>query len=485
MNLPFDDEFLQQLIDAVGVGVAMYDITGRFQYVNKTYAEMLNTDRETLSGATIWEVNPQFDESKFEAYWESFSSGETRFAETIHAYGETTVQVGTATTRTTVDGTTYHIGTIRDISLRKRRELQLEQLNSVTADLIEAKSREEIAQLTARTVDHILDCDGTVVWFVEGGQLQPQSVIAHNGLSSPEPCSVESDTVVAEAYRRGEVVTDERLDENGGGETAVQGRWSEVAVPLGEDGILSIGATDMDGCTQTDQYLASLIAANSATALERLDNERHLERQNERLEAFYDVITHDIPNHLNVATTRLDLTLHTGELDHLDYVDTAHERIASVISDMRALVEQGQQLTTPEEVWLSDTVWSCWRSAVGDDTAMSLELSDDVEVTADRSRLKQLFENLFWNSKQHGGDTVRVGPLADGFYVEDNGPGIPEDERDDVLTPGYTTGRDNSGFGLAIVREIARAHGWTLALTEGSDGGARFEFTDVIVSSRT
>ncbi len=478
MNLPFDDGNVQQLIDAVGVGVAMYDRTGRFVYVNRTYAEMLGTDRETLSGKAIWEVNPQFDDSAFEGYWDSFGPGETKFAETVHEYEGTAVEVGTATTQTTVDGTVYHIGTIRDISLRKQRERQLEQLNAVTTDLIEAKTRDEIAQLTSGTVDRILDCGRITVWFVEGDRLRPRSVIVHNGLQPPETCVLTSDTPVAEAFRRGETIVDQRPEDNEGPDrqTPIQ---SMLAIPLGEEGVLTVETTDPDACGETDQYLASMIAANSATALERLEDKQHLERQNERLEAFYDVITHDIPNHLNVAATRLDLTLHTEDMEHLDYVDTAHERIASVINDMRTLVEQGQQLASPEPVWLSDIVWSCWQSATGSDSTISLELVDDGQVLADPSRLKQLLENLFWNSVEHGGDTVRVGSLDNGFFVEDNGPGIPAEERDNVLTPGYTTGAGNSGFGLAIVHEIARAHGWRLEITDGTDGGARFEFTEV------
>ncbi|OYR57107.1 hypothetical protein DJ71_26370, partial [Halorubrum sp. E3] len=72
-----------------------------------------------------------------------------------------------------------------------------------------------------------------------------------------------------------------------------------------------------------------------------------------------------------------------------------------------------------------------------------------------------------------------VGDLPDGFYVEDDGPGIPEAERDDVFESGHTTAEDGTGFGLAIVREIVEAHGWSVAVAEGAAGGARFEFTGV------
>jgi signal transduction histidine kinase len=45
------------------------------------------------------------------------------------------------------------------------------------------------------------------------------------------------------------------------------------------------------------------------------------------------------------------------------------------------------------------------------------------------------------------------------------------------------TSEAGTGFGLAIVREIAEAHGWAVAATEGDLGGARFEFTGVEVAS--
>jgi signal transduction histidine kinase len=78
--------------------------------------------------------------------------------------------------------------------------------------------------------------------------------------------------------------------------------------------------------------------------------------------------------------------------------------------------------------------------------------------------------------------TVRVGRTRDGFYVEDTGPGIPENERDDVLDSGYTTKREGTGFGLTIVKRIVEVHGWEIYVTEGSDGGARFEIIGVAQS---
>ncbi|QLH76932.1 PAS domain-containing protein [Halosimplex rubrum] len=71
--------------------------------------------------------------------------------------------------------------------------------------------------------------------------------------------------------------------------------------------------------------------------------------------------------------------------------------------------------------------------------------------------------------------TVRVGTLDDdaGFFVEDDGPGIPPERRERALA--YGTEDDEGGYGLAIVRTTVEAHGWRLSVTESDEGGARFE----------
>ena len=81
--------------------------------------------------------------------------------------------------------------------------------------------------------------------------------------------------------------------------------------------------------------------------------------------------------------------------------------------------------------------------------------------------------------------TVRVGSTEDGCYVEDNGPGIPEDERERVVEAGYSTAADGTGYVLSIVGTIADAHGWEFALSTGEEGGSRFEFTGMDADNDT
>jgi Signal transduction histidine kinase len=87
------------------------------------------------------------------------------------------------------------------------------------------------------------------------------------------------------------------------------------------------------------------------------------------------------------------------------------------------------------------------------------------------------------NAVEHGGESVAVtvGMLDDetGFYLADDGPGIPDGERDQLFESGYSTTDDGTGLGLAIVRQIVEAHNWEIRVCESADGGTRFEISGV------
>lgn len=235
-----------------------------------------------------------------------------------------------------------------------------------------------------------------------------------------------------------------------------------------------------------DEDAPTEVVATYVDLSEQAKRERELARQNERLEQFTDVLAHDVPNHLSVAAGHLDLAEETGDLSHLERVEGAHDRIETLLSDMRALVETGSPIETIEPVQLSAIVRSCWDACCNQDDPQSLDVAVDGRLLADRTRLTQLLENLFWNACDHAGEdiTVTVALEGDALVVEDDGSGISEDIRDSVFETGYTTAADGTGFGLAIVREIAAAHGWGVELTDSDAGGARFVFSGVDIVDR-
>jgi PAS domain S-box-containing protein len=211
--------------------------------------------------------------------------------------------------------------------------------------------------------------------------------------------------------------------------------------------------------------------------------EEKLQRQNERLEEFASVISHDLRNPLRVATGSVELAHEECDSDHLDTIETALDRMDRIIEDVLWLAREGRDIGSTEPVTVHELVDSAWEMVAAEvkDAELQNNIPDELAITADDDRLLQLLENLFRNAVEHSGDgvTVTIGMIEDGFYVEDEGPGIPEDDRETVFTAGYSTTEDGTGFGLSIVRQIADAHNWDVRVTDGSEGGARFVFTGV------
>jgi PAS domain S-box-containing protein len=213
---------------------------------------------------------------------------------------------------------------------------------------------------------------------------------------------------------------------------------------------------------------------------ERKEREQELERQNSRLNEFASVISHDLRNPLNVAQARAAILQQRADdesQEHLGQLVESLERMESIIDDTLTLARQGETVGEISPISAVNLIGKCW-SGVATDEA-TLEIDDEFMIRGDSDRLRHVFENLFRNAVEHAGEdvTVRVGRCGENcLYVEDDGPGIPPGDRDAVFESGHTSASGGTGFGLPIVKRIAEAHGWEVRITDGRDGGARFEF---------
>jgi PAS domain S-box-containing protein len=239
------------------------------------------------------------------------------------------------------------------------------------------------------------------------------------------------------------------------------------------------------GDPQMDGDSVTRVRGTIQDVTERTRRQRALRRQNERLDRFVDTVSHDLRSPLNVARGRLaeigDGHPAVADTAAFAAVERAHERMASLLTDMRRLARGGAPVVDPEPVVLSAVARESWRVVETADADLTVAIDDECTIRADESRLKQVFENLFRNAVEHGAPdvTVRVESHEGGFAVEDDGTGIPATDQESVLEPGYTTAEAGTGFGLRIVEAAVEAHGWSLDVLAGNDGGARIEVHDV------
>ncbi|MFC7068697.1 hybrid sensor histidine kinase/response regulator [Halobaculum lipolyticum] len=351
--------------------------------------------------------------------------------------------VGSSRAETAVVGVGY------DVTERTRRETQLQ------------RSREQHRTLVENFPNGgVFMFDSDLRYTLAGGEGLASVGLTSADFEGKRPSDLFPPAIATEledAYR------DALAGEPRAFEQSFAGHHYRVrVVPVGEDG------------TPTETGLAV-----SQNVTERRNRRRELRRQNERLEEFGDVLSHDLRNPLNVATGRLELAREECDNEHLDDVEVALDRCLELISDLLAFAHEGTATVEPTPVSLDDVARDCWRTVETGGATLSVET--DARIRADEGGLKQLFENLFRNGIDHGPADVSVvvGDCPGGFFVADDGPGIAADLRETVFDAGVSTASDGTGFGLSIVKRIADSHDWDVTLTEGDRGGTRVEFAGV------
>ncbi len=481
--------FIQHSSDLLSV----VDETGEVQFVSPAAERLFGYQPAELEGENAFDYfHPDDRERVSEAFLEMIEQSapvtervEYRFqhADGSWVWVET---AGSNETETSIDG---YVLTTRDISQQKEHQRRLEALHETTYELLAAESREKIAEIGVEAARDIIGLDANVcnLYDTDRDVLVPISSTSEvNDLIGSPPTFSSGDSIAWRVFERGkaQAIDDIHTDPDVyDPETPIR---SELHLPLDEYGILVAGSPTVAAFDEEDLVLGKLLAKGIAGALDTLkqteqlqERESELAQQNERLEQFASFVSHDLQNPLTVAEGHLELARQDCESDHLDTVAETHDRMRALIDDLLTLARDTDPVENQTSVSLNGLSTECWdhvetKCATLDSTSMK-------RIRADRSQLKQLLVNLFRNAIEHGGNdvTVTVGNLSDGFYVEDDGSGIPPEERIDIFKSGYSTTTDGTGLGLAIVRQVVEAHNWDINVNEGSNGGARFEITDV------
>jgi PAS domain S-box-containing protein len=220
-----------------------------------------------------------------------------------------------------------------------------------------------------------------------------------------------------------------------------------------------------------------------------ITDSKHSQQQVERAQLHLSEFTDEAGPTLRETLDSLRESLEAvrrGETDDLPRsAFTEFNRAETLASYLLTLAECTDAEVDSHWIDLPSMVHDCWENIDPRNAVLCIDMGQSIR--ADRTQLRRLLEILLHNAVDHGSttdgqngragpDPVRVtaGTTDDGFYIADDGPGIPAGDREKVFEPGYSTAADGNGFGLCVVQQVANVHGWDVRVTESEDGGARF-----------
>ncbi len=479
---------LQAVVDTVDAAIYIKDGEGRYRLMNRECRKLFGLGDRDVVGLTDDELPSDDAARRLRAHDDRVvAQGEpVRFEEEIPTDDGTRRYLTVLSPLSGANDDQEEIcGVSVDISDRRRHARQLAALTDAATELMAAATNEEVATVAVEAAAEILGLEASTVYLYDGDSdaIEPvaSAPAAMDLAGGPPTYTRGDDSITWRTFEEGvaSAIDDVRDDPNVyNPETPIR---SQLSVPLDEHGALIAGSNTPGTFDDRDVGAGMVLSRAVVAALEQVERERELTRQNERLERLTKVVSHDLRNPLTVASGRVELARTECGSEHLDAIEHALDRMSELIDDLLTLSRSSEPIVDVAPVSLASLVTDCWEAVATRNARYVVE--QDLQIYADEGRLKYLLENLFQNAVRHGSDeiTVRVGTLdgGTGFYVADDGSGIPVAERERIFEFGYTSETNGTGFGLAIVEQVADAHGWTVSVTSSEAGGARFEFTDV------
>lgn len=192
------------------------------------------------------------------------------------------------------------------------------------------------------------------------------------------------------------------------------------------------------------------------------------------------VLIHEIMNTVTpVASLSDSLAKYSDKLPR-EELNQGLETIRSSSQGLLKFVESYRSLMhVPEPVkkvvWLKDIIERVMQltqaqtSANGVDVSYA-ELSEDIMLYADEDQISQILVNLFKNAVQAGATKISVTASIEddgstAIDVANNGRPVPEERREEIFVPFFTTKADGSGIGLSLSRQIMRLHNGSISLS--------------------
>lgn len=267
---------------------------------------------------------------------------------------------------------------------------------------------------------------------------------------------------------------------------------AELASPIIVDGeavgILNIESTEKDAFTELDRQQLEILANHVATAIDRIANFEEVQRlgreQNRKLmEGFRGVSSmarHDLRGPLsNIGIAAHILRQNPDNTDMFRIIESNLKHADNILKNWKELTLRGK--ITRLKMNVRSLVEETLRTMmIPDNVETEIEVPDDLVHLLDMRGMSRVLTNLFMNSMDampQGGKLGITAYVDDGrlvIEVSDTGVGIPEEHREKIFTPFFTTKATGVGLGLAYIKETVEAHGGTVRYTVTPGEGTTF-----------
>ena len=198
-------------------------------------------------------------------------------------------------------------------------------------------------------------------------------------------------------------------------------------------------------------------------------------------------VAHEVRNHLVPVSLYLNLLERrcdddSGSLDVIKKVSSCVRALESTVTDLLSFAADPNPSFSSVrlDTQLHEVIGSLEQQLSAQGISTTIDVPPNTTVFADQEMTRSVLLNLIFNAMDampDGGEivlTVYAGVHSIDLEIADSGPGLTDDVRDHLFEPFYTTKRDGTGLGLAVVERIVRAHGAQIAVQNCPEGGAAF-----------
>ncbi|RJX49929.1 sensor histidine kinase [Halonotius pteroides] len=487
----------EQIVENLPVAVGQNELEadGEFSFVNSAMVEMFDAESKTeAKNHSVQDLcaDPSDREALLKEVHDSGSVQDKEFKlKTVNGdtlWGSTTASIET------IGNEKYLLGIIQDITERKQYQDALNALLDATHQMASATTVQEVAEVVTTTIRESIGfaMNGVHLYDETAGGLAPVSV-SHKSKQVIEEPPVLNEGIGWQAYKTGEpqIYHDlQAADEIYNDQTEIQ---SEIAFPLGDQGVLLVSSTETDAFSDRDITLANTLATNATAVLSRIQTheqlqqrEKTVEEQRDNLRIVNKIVRHDIRNDLQLISAYADrLANRTDEFEEPQKISKCVTNAVEVTETARDVTDMVLQAGQPDEfVNLNNILPQQIKNINNSYPRSQIETRGqipNIDVVGS-DMLESVFRNLLSNAIQHNTKevpevTVSVSQTASDAIIEiaDNGPGIPDRHKEAMFEEGNSgLESDGTGLGLYLVKKVVGRNNGRVEVVDNEPEGSVF-----------